>query len=54
MFQIFYKMIRTQFGNEIKILQSDNGKEYDNFGLSTYVTSNGIIHQNSCVDTPVE
>ena len=52
MFQIFHKMIRTQFGTEIKILRSDNGKEYDNSGLSPYLASNGIIHQTSCVDTP--
>ena len=51
-FQIFNKMIRTQFGTEIKILRSDNGKEYDNSGLSPYLASNGIIHQTSCVDTP--
>ena len=44
-------MIRTQFGTEIKFLQSDNGKEYDNFGFSHYLISYGIIHQISCVDT---
>ena len=50
-FQIFHKMIRTQFGNEIKILRSDNGKEYDNSDHSSYLASNSIIHQTSCVDT---
>ena len=45
-------MICTQFGTEIKIIRSDNGKEYDNSGLSHYLTSNGIIHQTSCVNTP--
>ena len=44
-------MIRTQFDNKIKNLWSDNGKEYDNSGLSPYLASNGIIHQSSCVDT---
>ena len=52
MFQIFHKMIRTQFGTDIKILQSDNGKEYDNSDLSPYFASNDIIHHTYCVDTP--
>ena len=43
-FQIFHKMIHTQFGTEIKILWSDNMKECDNSGLSSYLASNGIIH----------
>ena len=50
-FHIFHKMIRTQCGTEFKILRSNNGKKYDNSGLSHYLASNGIIHQTSCVDT---
>ena len=43
-FQIFHKMIRTQFGTEIKILRSDNEKEYINSDLNPYLAYNGIIH----------
>ena len=50
-FRFFHKMIRIQFGPEIKILRSDNGKEYENSSISHYLASNGI-HQTSCVDTP--
>ena len=52
MFQIFHKIIRTQFGTEIKILWSNNGNEYNNSGLNPYLASNDIIHQTSCIDTP--
>ena len=51
-FQIFHKMIRTQFGTEIKIIRSNNEKQYDNSSLSPYLAANGIIHQTSSVDTP--
>ena len=45
-------MICTQFGTVIKILLSNNGKQYDNSGLSLYLAYNVIIHYTSCVDTP--
>ena len=44
----FYKINRTHSGTKIKIIRSNNGKEYDNSGFSPYLTSNGIIHQTSC------
>ena len=44
-------MIQTQFQTKIQILRTDNGTEYFNHSLSTYLQENGIIHQSSCVDT---
>ena len=36
----------------LKVLQSDQGGEYIDSGLTDYFTSHGIIHQTSCTDTP--
>ncbi|KAG8488224.1 hypothetical protein CXB51_018059 [Gossypium anomalum] len=51
-FSIFYNMIKTQFGVEIKRFRSDNAKDYFNQFLSTYFQERGIIHESSCVTTP--
>ena len=51
-FMNFHFMIQTQFHTKIQILCTDNGTEYFNHSLSTYLQENGIIHQSSCVDTP--
>ena len=36
----------------VKILRSDNGKEYVSNSFQNYMSYNGILHQTSCVDTP--
>ena len=51
-FKKFYLMIKNQFQTSIKILRTDNGSEYINVVLGEFLSSNGIIHQKSCVDTP--
>ncbi|KAL4562118.1 hypothetical protein LXL04_034312 [Taraxacum kok-saghyz] len=51
-FQSFHKMIRTQFQTDIRILRTDNGKEYFNSILGNFLIENGITHQSSCVNTP--
>ena len=51
-FMNFHSMIQTQFHTKIQILRTDNGTEYFNHSLSTYLQENGIIYQSSCVDTP--
>jgi hypothetical protein len=51
-FQMFHKMIQTQFNTSIKIVRSDNGGEYMSGDLRTYFREHGIIHQTTCVDTP--
>lgn len=45
----FHKMVFTRFNQKIKIIRSDNGTE---FFLNSFYTTNGIIHQTSCVETP--
>jgi transposase InsO family protein len=50
MFQMFYKMIKTQFNTNIIIVHSDNGGEYMSSVLRMYF--HGIIHQITSVDTP--
>lgn len=45
-------MIKTQFHTQIQFLRSDNGTEYVNSALGSYLRENGIIHQSSCRDTP--
>ena len=50
-FKNFHNMIKTQFQTQIQILRSDNGTEYFNSVLGSYLRENGIIHQSSCRDT---
>ncbi|XP_059625117.1 RNA polymerase sigma factor sigA isoform X1 [Cornus florida] len=51
-FQKFRKEIKTQFGCPIRILRSDNAKEYSSTPFDTYLSDKGILHQNSFVYTP--
>ena len=51
-FQNFYNMVLTQFQEKIKIVRSDNGKEYLNKILGKFFLEKGIVHQSSCKDTP--
>ena len=53
-FQLFHKMICTQFDTKIKILRTDNGTEYMNKNFDAYLESNGIIHQTSCPYTSAQ
>ncbi|KAL5578965.1 hypothetical protein UlMin_011407 [Ulmus minor] len=49
LFQIFFAMIKTQFGMDIKGVRSDNAKELN---LTLYYQSKGVIHYHSCVERP--
>jgi transposase InsO family protein len=49
-FQMFHKMIKTQFNTNIIIVHSNNGGEYMSSVLGMYF--HGIIHQITSVDTP--
>jgi GAG-pre-integrase domain/Integrase core domain len=51
-FQIFFKMVKTQFEKDIKMVRSDNGREYINQNLQIFFSEKGIIHETSCVRTP--
>ena len=45
----FYSMVFTQFGCKIKFVRIDNAME---FNMPNFYSSNGIMHQHSCVYTP--
>jgi hypothetical protein len=47
--QSFFKLVATQFNLKIKVLRSDNGVE---FHMDEFLTSQGTLHQHSCVETP--
>ncbi|PRQ60643.1 putative RNA-directed DNA polymerase [Rosa chinensis] len=51
-FKDFHKLIITQFSSSVHILRSDNGSEYMSNNMSQYLSSQGIVHQTSCVGTP--
>lgn len=46
-FQIFHKMIKTQFNTIIQVLRSDNACEYFTSTLNSRTIENDIIHQSS-------
>ena len=45
----FVTYVKNQFGQNIKIIRSDNGKE---FVFNTIFDKFGILHQRTCVETP--
>lgn len=48
----FVNEIKTEFGKTIKILRSDNAKEYFSSAISSFLSAQGILHQFSCPHTP--
>ena len=51
-FQEFHKMVTSQYQRSIRTLQSDNGTEFMDKILGTYLGHHGIRHQTSCTYTP--
>ena len=51
-FKDFHMHVKTQFRSNIKVLRSDNGSEFMSNNMLEYISSQGIIHQTSCVGTP--
>ena len=45
-FQKFHAKIHTQFNTSIRILRSDNAKEYFSTPLSSFMSSHGILHHH--------
>ena len=50
--QKFHAKVRTQFNTCIRVLRSDNAKEYLSASVSSLMSSHGILHQSSCAYTP--
>ncbi|CAH9126355.1 unnamed protein product [Cuscuta epithymum] len=53
-FKQFYAMVQTQFNTNIKMVRSDNGREYFSTNLNHFFAEKGIIHQSSCINTPAQ
>ena len=51
-FQKFHAEVRTQFDTSIRILRSDNAKEYLSGQFSSFMSSHGILHRSSYAYTP--
>ncbi|KAA0041482.1 Beta-galactosidase [Cucumis melo var. makuwa] len=48
----FHHTIETQFDSKIAILQSDNGREFQNHSLNEFLSSKDIVYQSSCACAP--
>ena len=48
----FCSLVQTQFDLLIQKVRSDNGMEFTNRPLQTYFHDNGIVQENSYIDTP--
>lgn len=51
-FKRFNTLVQTQFQTQIKVLKTDNAKEYFETMLGDYLESRGIVHLSSRVNTP--
>ena len=51
-FQKFHTDVQTQFNTSIRILRSDNAKEYLSESVSSFMFLHEILHQSSCAYTP--
>nr|CAN66416.1 hypothetical protein VITISV_044133 [Vitis vinifera] len=51
-FQKFYAEIQTQFKVSIRVLRSDNVREYFSTPFTSFMSQHGILHQSSCAHTP--
>lgn len=45
-------MVNTQFDTKVKIIRSDNGREFTSGTMKSFYREQGIVHQTSCMDTP--
>lgn len=45
-------MIETQFHTHVRVLRTDNSKEFFNTILGSYLQHHEIVHQSSCVNIP--
>ncbi|GJU60739.1 putative RNA-directed DNA polymerase [Tanacetum coccineum] len=52
MFVSFYNLVLTQFDKKIKTIRSDNGTEFLNNKISTFLDTMGVLHQTIVAYTP--
>ena len=51
-FQKFYAEILTQVNISIRVLRSDNAREYFSTPFISFMSQHRILHQSSCAHTP--
>ena len=51
-FHKFYAEIMTQFNISIRVLRSDNAREYFSAPFISFMSQHGILHQSSRAHTP--
>ena len=51
-FQKFYVEILTQFNIFIRVLRSNNAREYFSAPFISFMSQHGILHQSSCAHSP--
>ena len=51
-FQKFYAEILTRFNISIRVLRSDNAREYFSAPFISFMSQHRILHQYSCAHTP--
>ena len=51
-FQVFHRMVQTQFSAKIQVLRSYNGGEYINQEFRQYFQEYGLQHETTCPYTP--
>jgi len=51
-FQNFCNLVTNQFNVKVRIIRTDNGKEYVNNDFAKYISNHGMIHQTTCPGTP--
>ena len=51
-FQEFHAMAERQSGRKLKVIRTDNGKEYVNATVKKHLNKHGIVHQKSNAYTP--
>lgn len=47
--QHFCAFVKTQFDRKVKVINSDNGKEFE---IKRFYAEKGILHKTLCVETP--
>lgn len=50
----FHAYVRNQFQLPLLAFQTDNGKEFDNFALRSFLANNGIALRLSCPYTSAQ
>lgn len=51
-FKMVVNLIKTQLGREVKVLRTDNSREYVNGKMKTFIEDHGIEHQRTAPNTP--